>query len=187
MITKRKPKYITIAEFCRVNQLNKDTVRKAIKEARITSVKCNKVGRVVGMQNDKCLAEYKANTDRSQAIKTKIPKAVELEGEVIDYMAERAKREQYMAKTAELEYMEKAAMLVPVADVRREVNEIFTRLKNNIFGIALKKSQSLAVETDALRVERLLRMELTEVFDETSNELSESIAAGAEASTSISR
>ena len=176
-IIKRKPKYITIAEFCRINQLDKMTVRLAIKEARIISVKCNKMGRVVGMQNEKCLAEYKANTDQSMAMRTRVPKAVEIESEVIDYMVERAKREKFMAKTAEVEYLKATGELVSASEARIEAHEIAIRLKNNIFSLPAKQSQKLAGLTDPLRVDRLLRTELTKIFNDFSTELS-GIAGG---------
>ena len=176
-IIKRKPKYITIAEFCRINQLDKTTVRDAIKDARILSVKCNKMGRVVGMQNNKCLVEYRANTDQSMAMRTKIPKAAELEGEVIDYMVERAKREKFMAKTAEVEYLKEIGELVSAQEARVEAHEIAVRLKNNVFGLATKHSQKLTGITDPLRVDLLLRTELTKIFNDFSTELS-GIAGG---------
>lgn len=176
-----KVKYISISEFDRKNKIATSTISKAINSGRITAIKRGANGRVSGIDSKKALQEFKIRTDQSQAIKTKKNnplKTKDRSGKVIVFQDERARREQFSAKTAELEYLKMAGELVSVEDVRREIGEIFTRLKNNVFGIATKKSAVIASESDPLRVKRIIRVEMTEVFNESSNELSESTTIG---------
>jgi len=95
-----------------------------------------------------------------------------------DYLAARAKREGFLAKQAELDYLEKIGVLVATAEVQREMSEIFTQLKSNVFRISDRKAQILAAEADPARVHRLLSEEFRTVFDEFSNRLSGDAAAG---------
>ena len=100
-------------------------------------------------------------------------------GDQGDYLAARAKREGYLAKQAELDYLEQIGRLVPSEEVEREVAEIFSQLKSNVFLISDRKAQILAAEGDPVRVHRLLSDEFRTVFDEFSGRLASEAAAGA--------
>jgi hypothetical protein len=100
-------------------------------------------------------------------------------GDQGDYLAARAKREGYLAKRAELDYLEQIERLVPSEEVEREVAEIFSQLKSNVFLISDRKAQILAAEGDPVRVHRLLSDEFRTVFDEFSGRLASEAAAGA--------
>jgi len=83
------------------------------------------------------LQQFHDNTDPGQSIKSIMKVKGEsgiispiLDGTVIYYQVERAKREQFSAKTAELKYLKMAGELVSAEDVRREVNEIIYWLRN---------------------------------------------------------
>ena len=68
--------------------------------------------------------------------------------------------------------MEKAERLVSVVAVEQETAKILARLKNRIFRVPDMQSVELANEKDPVRIERLLRAELTKIFTECSRELS---------------
>jgi len=99
-------------------------------------------------------------------------------GDQGDYLAARAKREGYLAKQAELDYLEQIGRLVPSEEVEREVAEIFSQLKSNVFLISDRKAQILAAEGDPVRVHRLLSDEFRTVFDEFSGRLASDATAG---------
>jgi hypothetical protein len=107
------------------------------------------------------------------------PAEVPASGDQADYLAARAKREGFMAKQAELDYLEKIGVLVSTAEVEREYSEIFSTLKSSVFRIADSKAQILAAETDPARVNRHLMDAFRAVFDELSNRFArEAEAAG---------
>lgn len=99
-------------------------------------------------------------------------------GDQGDYLAARAKREGFLAKQAELDYLEQIGRLVSSEEVEREVAEIFSQLKSSVFLVSDRKAQILAAELDPVRVHRLLIDEFRTVFDEFSGRLASSAAAG---------
>ena len=108
-----KDKFITLTKFADKNDIVLNTVRTVIKSGRITSVKISGTGRVIRIDPVEGLHQYKDNTDPGQAIKSAMKGIGDeiiqpLEGTVINYQVKRAKREQFSAKTAELEYLKMA-------------------------------------------------------------------------------
>lgn len=96
------------------------------------------------------------------------------------FQEHRTKREKFLAEQAELDYLAKIGALVSVAEVEREVEEIFASVKGNMFRMIPKKSAILAAETDPARIERLLTDALTQAFNESSRALADPPAGGAE-------
>lgn len=103
---------------------------------------------------------------------------VPVTGDQGDYLAARAKREGFLAKQAELDYLDQIGRLVSSEEVEREVAEIFSQLKSSVFMVSDRKAQILAAELDPVRVHRLLSDEFRTVFDEFSGRLASSAAAG---------
>lgn len=132
-----KQKFITLTKFAEQNGIVLNTVCTAIKSGRITSVQFSATWRAIGINPVEGLQQFHDNTDPGQSIKSIMKVKGEsgiispiLDGTVIYYQVERAKREQFSAKTAELKYLKMAGELVSAEDVRREVNEIIYWLRN---------------------------------------------------------
>ncbi len=162
--------YISLNEFARRHNMTKSTLQRAIKSGRVTSVMYDPSGRCIGVDPDRAPQEWVDNTDQGQAAKS--GRIFTVPNQDQSYQGYRAKREKYNAAIAELEYLEKADALVSQVEVYREMTKILTQLKNKIFRIADKKSQEIANEADPVSIEKLLRRELTKVFDEYSRDLS---------------
>lgn len=95
------------------------------------------------------------------------------------YLQARATTEQYRAKQAELDYLEKLGLLVAVGEVERETAEIFSQLQTSIYQQLAAHAQEFAAETDPIRMERLLREALRKVFHEFSGRLAADAPGGA--------
>lgn len=194
--------FVSLREFSRRLNVRLSAVQKAIRTARVTSVKRDPSGRLVGVNPDLGLQEWARNTDPCEAAKSgKVIEAptpvaaqqlalvqtsasnnsdLPAEPAAAGYQDHRAKRERHLADIAELEYLERVGTLVSAAAVEREITEILTLLKSNIFRIVDRKAQMFATESDPGRVERLLRAELTLVFDECSRGFDDTIAGRVE-------
>jgi hypothetical protein len=191
--------FVSLREFSRRLDVRLSAVQKAIRTGRVTSVKRDDKGRLVGVHPELGLQEWARNTDPCEAVKsgkiieapptnaaqlplvqTSAQQTADAEPSVPGYQDHRAKREKHLADIAELEYLERVGTLVSAADVERETAEIFTLLKSNIFRIVDRKAQLLATESDPARIERLLRAELTLVFDECSRGFDDTVASRAE-------
>ncbi|PTR17486.1 hypothetical protein C8R31_101650 [Nitrosospira sp. Nsp2] len=195
-------KYVSLREFSRRLNVRLSAVQKAIASGRVTSVKRGHGGRLCGVDPELGLQEWARNTDPCEAAKSgkviEAPAAPQLMFEVQTsaqsnpdslpptepaapgYQDHRTKREKHLADIAELEYLERVGQLVSAKEVERETMSIFSLLKISMFRIIDRKAQQLATETDPARIERLLRAEFTQVFDECSRELDTSTAEGTE-------
>lgn len=195
--------FVSLREFSRRLGVTLSAVQKAITTNRVVSVKRDARGRLVGVDPDLGLQEWARNTDPCEAAKsgkvieappmaaTQLPLPVQTSAQttrdaapaepaVPGYQDHRTKREKHLADIAELEYLERVGTLVAAADVEREITEILRLLKSNMFRIVDRKAQMLATENDPARIERLLRAELTLVFDECSRGLDDTVAGWAE-------
>jgi len=76
----------------------------------------------------------------------------------------RAKKGRFQVAMAELKYLERVGQLVSVADVEREIGEIFRELKSAVMRIAPKISASLAAEADPARIEHMLAAAVDQAF-----------------------
>ena len=102
------------------------------------------------------------------------------------YLAARTLKEQFAAKSAELDYLKTIGRLVDAAAVRHELMEVLNQLKTSALRIPDRKAQALAAETDPARVNRILSDELRSVFDECSRQFADDAAGGVEERASVS-
>lgn len=196
--------FVSLREFSRRLDVRLSAVQKAIKTGRVTSVKRDSNGRLVGVHPERGQQEWARNTDPCEAAKSgKVIEAlpgvesqqltlpVQTSAQITDaassqepaapgYQDHRTKREKHLADIAELEYLERVGMLVSAAEVEREIMEVFALLKSNVFRIIDRKAQQLDTEGDPARIERLLRAELNQIFDECVRGLESGIAGGLE-------
>ncbi len=106
---KRQQELITQAEYARRKCVSRTTICKHVRYGKITLVD----GKINSVMADK---QLKANLDVSQMRKVKLSDN-DVGDELNKYQKARTKREYYNAKLAELEYQEKAGLLILVKDV----------------------------------------------------------------------
>jgi hypothetical protein len=92
------------------------------------------------------------------------------------YLKARAEREQYAAKSAQLDYLKTVGKLVEAAAVRREVGEALAQLKTSLLRVPERSAQLLAAEGDPARITRILGDELRMVLDECSRQFADDTA-----------
>lgn len=91
----------------------------------------------------------------------------------------RAKKEKFLADTAELEYLKAIGAVTDTAAVDREIEDIFRSVRANVMRVIPKQSAVLAAETDPSRVERLLTDAINQAFHESSSTLANDVTGGA--------
>ena len=89
------------------------------------------------------------------------------------YLKARSEREQYAAKSAQLDYLKTVGKLVEAAAVRREVVEALAQLKTSLLRVPERSAQLLAAEGDPARITRILGDELRMVLDECSRQFAD--------------
>lgn len=191
---------MSLRAYARHRGVALSAVQKAIETRRVTAIR-EEGGRITGIEQNQADAQWAKNTDPVEAARNgkleqpapalqlsapggEAPKppageAAPASGDQGDYLAARAKREGFLAKQEELNYLEQIGTLVSSADVEREFSEIFGQLKSNVMRIPDSAAQALAAEADPARVNRMLSEQLRKVFDEFSRRLTDAVAGGA--------
>jgi len=157
--------YIPLRQFSKTYGIPVTTVQKAVQSGRITAIKKTPAGRIAGIDKDLGIQQYNDNTDPVQSARSKAPE------DKTTYQQSRATRESWQAKTAELEYLEKAGKLVSTEDTEKQMTEIIMLLKGKVFRLPDQLSQELAGITVPKTIEKILRKRLTIIFEEASNDL----------------
>ncbi len=150
--TKPQEELISQAQYARCKGVSRTTICKHVKSGNITLVN-GKIDPVIADQ------QLKANLDISQNRKVKLSDD-DVGDELNMYQKARAKREYYNAKLAELEYQEKAGMLVLVKDVESEVQTLYRTFRDQMLNIPNRISNQLSAETDEAKVAKLLKKEI---------------------------
>ena len=95
-----------------------------------------------------------------------------------DYLAARAKREGFQAKTAELEYLQAIAELVPAGEAREVAFRRYRTLRDKMLNIPERVASVIAAERDPARVHKLLTDEIKRVLNELSENARAEVAGG---------
>ncbi len=83
-----------------------------------------------------------------------------------EYYAHRSKREEFAAKSAEMDYLAKIGVLVPAAGVRKAAFDTARALRDKLLGIPDRVAPLLAAERDPVRVHAALTSEITRTLHE---------------------
>jgi hypothetical protein len=197
------PNWVSLRAYAKHRGVRLSAVQKAIETKRVTAVTRREDGRITGIDQDLADQQWALNTDPAEAAKngkfagtpapntatsstselplgtgapSSAPPAKGSEDQN-DYLAHRAKREEFQAKEAELSYLERVGALVSAADVRDQQFDIFRQHRDKLEQIPASVSERLAAETDPQRVEHMLRTAIRT----TLNELSRALAIDAPA------
>lgn len=95
-----------------------------------------------------------------------------------DYLASRAKRENFQAKTAELEYLQAIGELVPAGEAREVAFRRYRTLRDKMLNIPERVASVIAAERDPARVHKLLTDEIKRVLNELSENARSEITGG---------
>ncbi len=190
--------WISLREFARRREVALSAVQKAIATGRVTSVKRDERGRVVGIEANQATDEWNRNTDPVEAFKSgKIlaPPSVQTSGQAFPslqlepppappvakekptapdddggYYESRAKREKFAALTAERDYLEAIGRLVSVDELREVSFRRYRAIRDKLLNIPDRVAAILAAEKDPARVHTALTAEIKRVLHELSDD-----------------
>lgn len=191
--------FMALRAYARRRGVRLSAVQKAIESRRVHGAAIREEGgRITGIDPELADQQWATNTDPVEAARSgtgvqapalqltpapggdKPAAPAEPTGDQGNFLAARVKEAELRGELLELDKCERLAMLMPRSVVEREFSEIFAQLKNSTFRIPDRIAQSLAGETDPLRINRLLSEELRTVFNEFSRRICGSAAGVAE-------
>lgn len=104
--------------------------------------------------------------------------AKEENGKDFGYLEARAKREQFQAKQAELDYLEAIGELVPKAELTEAATKRYRAIRDKLLNIPDRLSAILAAEKDPIVVHTTLAKEIKQVLHELSDDARAEAARG---------
>jgi hypothetical protein len=106
------------------------------------------------------------------------PAPAEQNGKDFGYLEHRAKREEYQAKQAELDYLEAIGELVPTSELRAAAASRYRAIRDKLLNIPDRLSAILAAEKDPAIVHAALAKEIKQVLHELSDDARAEAARG---------
>lgn len=199
------PGYISVRQFARLRGVRHSAVQKAIDSGRVTAVERNAEGRTTGIHEQLATEQWNANTDPVEATRNgKLPAEASPANEITpasdraggdasapapppadtaptgnqQYLEARARREDFEARTAELDYHKAVGNLVSSAEMRESAFRRYRTLRDKLLNIPDRVATILAAERDPVTIHKLITDELKRVLNELSDGARSEAAGG---------
>jgi hypothetical protein len=165
-------------EYARHRGCTPGAVRRAEKDGRITSaVKRDEKGRFLGI--DYRLADQLWLQKMDPAVTGRNELRRSAEKDPHGYLKARAKREDFQARQAELDYLRAIGELISASDQRQVSAHRYRAMRDALLNIPDRVASILAAERDPARVHLELTNEIKRVLHELSDEARAEAARGA--------
>lgn len=147
---------ITMKEYSRRKGVSYELIRRYCKNdpTKITLVN----GKIDPVRADKELADNVQINGNAKLAK----KGAEVTGEnhTIEYNKAKARREKSKADLAELEYSEKAGLLISVDTVKREAEDLYRQYRDQMLNVVIRATKKLLGETNEFNFRKILKVEI---------------------------
>jgi hypothetical protein len=80
--------------------------------------------------------------------------------DVTSFNEAKAKREKFKANLAELEYQEKAGLLVSVTQIEKEGEDLYRRYRDQMLNVVIRATKKLLGETNEFKFRTVLKKEI---------------------------
>lgn len=154
---KTKKKMMSMAEYARHKKVSYELIRRYCKQGRIT-LDNKKIDPELA---DKELEENVAINGNSKLAKGSSPSPkVTDTNHTVEYNKAKARREKSKADLAELEFKEKAGLLVSVEQVEREAEDLYRRYRDQMLNVVIRATKKLLGETSEFKFRKVLKVEI---------------------------
>lgn len=164
------PTLVTQAEFARIKGVTHGAIQDAIKRGRLSSASFQ-----LSPNGSKRLMILDV-ANREWASRKRIPRKEQLaneqairdktQGELDGHVSARSKKDEYDAKLKQLDYEQRAGILVKIEDVRVEAFSLARMVRDNVLNIPDRISHELAAELDPHKIHIMLTRALNEALDQ---------------------
>lgn len=179
----------SLRRYARHRGVSLYAVQTAIASGRVTAVRRNEQGKIVGINAVQADAQWAAHTDATEAARTGADPfrgaVVQPEGgqpdlvsraaadavppagpsDTAEYQASRAKREEYQAELSRLTLLERLGQVGSIEGFQKAVTAAAQLAQDRILQVPSRIATSLAVETDPIKIEAVLTRELKDALD----------------------
>jgi hypothetical protein len=154
---KTKKKLMSMKEYSRHRNVSYELIRRYCKQGRITLD--NKL--IDPEKADKELEENIAINGNSKLAKGSSPSVKITEtNHTLEFNKAKARREKSKADLAELEYKEKAGLLISVDTVQREAEDLYRRYRDQMLNVVIRATKKLLGEDNEFKFRKVLKIEI---------------------------
>ncbi len=156
-MAKKKTKMISMRQYAKDRGVTYSLIRRYCKVEPI------KITLIDGMIDpEKADAELEQNLDVTA--NTKLAKKTDEKITGVNHSVEfnkaKARREKSKADLAELEYKEKAGLMIPVKQVEKEAEDLYRRYRDQMLNVVVRATKKLLGETDEFKFRKHLKHEI---------------------------
>ncbi len=149
---KKKNERLLRSEYAKLKGVSTSLICRYVKQGRLT------------LGDDGRLDPNEADKELNQKIEiTQKSKLKSNDGSLNDatsFNEAKAKRERFKANLAELEYQEKAGLLVAKEQVEREGEDLYRRYRDQMLNVAIRATKKLLGETNEFKFRSILKKEI---------------------------
>jgi hypothetical protein len=109
---------------------------------------------------DKELSDNVAINGNAKLVEKKPKKPITDINHTVEYNKAKARREKSKADLAELEYKIKAGLVIEVAVVEREAEDVYRVFRDQMLNVIIRASKKLLGETNEFKFRRVLKTEI---------------------------
>lgn len=196
--------WIGVRELGRRTERTHTAIQKAIADGRIpaSAVRRSEKGRIRAVELHAAVQALRENTDPAEALRNgKALPAPSPEGQAGNttgqaqpgerdsqevkprdpdgYLEARAKREQFAARQAEVDFLKAIGVLVSVDEMRKVGARRYRGMRDTLLGIADREADRLAAERDPAQVHAILTQAIKQALHELADDAEAESAGGA--------
>lgn len=152
----KKKASMSMSAYAKLRGVSYELIRKYCKQGRLSKDENGKLDPEIADKELEDNVVINGNAKLAKGSKTKITET----NHTIEFNKAKARREKSKADLAELEYKERAGLLISVETVEREAESLYRSLRDNILNVVIRASKKLLGETDEFRFKKILKAEI---------------------------
>ncbi len=159
-VTKKKEsKLVSMKQYAKDREVSYELIRRYCKNEPI------KITLIDGKINpEKADAELEANLqingNAKLSKKGKRDTEITETNHTTEFNKAKARREKSKADLAELEYQEKVGLLISVADVQKEAEDLYRAFRDQMLNVTIRATKKLLGETNEFKFRKILKAEI---------------------------
>ncbi len=151
-----KPQLVSMKQYAKDREVSYELIRRYCK---VDPVKITLVdGKIDPKKADEELAKNLQINGNSK-LKKKGSK-ITSGNHTVEFNKAKARREKSKADLAELEYNEKAGLLISVETVEREAESLYRQYRDQMLNVVIRATKKLLGETDEFKFRKVLKIEI---------------------------
>lgn len=152
---------MSMKEYAKKRDVSYELIRRYVKQERITLID-KKIDPEIADKELEDNVEINGNAKLAKKSKSNITET----NHTVEFNKAKARRERSKADLAELEYKEKAGLLIAVETVEREAETLYRQYRDQMLNVVIRATKKLLGETNEFKFRKVLKSEIENAIKE---------------------